>query len=710
MTAVSPGFEPRVRAVLTVGEKFSPAVCPWLRRLLVAMLAVAVAWTPWALVWGDELHRALDFDQSASEGQILGTTLGSDPARLAPFDHPKDFRNLFPGADQGAVTDWTALYGHPEALDAAGVKTQQERVATPFANASKTDQAYQTLLAPVDRQRPALTQDALWGLTDGVTSTLDAFTKTYADCTWDNEFLSRSRTVHVPEYEACLIPDKDQPKLTCGANRTLDASVHWDPVVIGTDPETGEPIVELVRRVEKRADVWIWSSPACLATLKARMMDGFCRSTTTCTSNPNANCVAVPGGELCDGELVSPPYLGETGHEPWERFSGIGAACMQVTVALDCTRFNEGRMECWRDPDGVEHCPDNPGDQDNCAVLEANPLCKVVSRQCAEAATGRSGVCYVDQLLYDCGTTEEIAGTQRVSTLNCGGAIRCLGDPCVTSSPEQSDDFDSAVAALQAAEIMALDGDCSSGTCEVFKGTATDCKRAVGGIVNCCERPDGINLGSYLQLMFSIAKLDSVTLSLVQAGASNPAFGAWETLRSPVVDTWAAVKDAFNSAVNNLTGNTTAATTAAAKQGVIAAFKQQLMHQTVQWTVSVFGPQAANALFVNAATGGAAVAADGTVATTVALNPAIMVVMYWVMWAYLIYTIVMILIRLIWTCTEDEFKLGVQRELKVCHRVGSYCKKTFFGACIESRDSFCCFNTPLSRILNEQIRGQTGPG
>ena len=80
------------------------------------------------------------------------------------------------------------------------------------------------------------------------------------------------------------------------------------------------------------------------------------------------------------------------------------------------------------------------------------------------------------------------------------------------------------------------------------------------------------------------------------------------------------------------------------------------------------------------------------------------------MWAYLVYSIVTILIQLIWECTEDEFTLGVQRELKACHRVGAYCQKNFFGACIESRDSFCCFNSPLSRILHEQIRGQTGTG
>lgn len=683
---------------------------PALRTTLVGILTLAISWTPWALVWGDDLHRALDFDQAAGDGQALGRALGTDPDRLAPFEQPDDYRVYFPGAETGTVTDWSALYGNPAALEATGLQTQQDLVDTPYADASPTGQAYQTLLEPLDRPRADLSADPLWDFTDATVGSLDDFTATYADCTWETTFLDRPRTVHVPDYEACLIPDTDQPRLRCTTTRTLEATVHWDPVTVGTDPETGEPIIDYVRRVEKRTDRWDWASSTCQETINARLMDGFCRSTTTCTSNPDAACVAVPGGELCGSELVAPPYHGETGNEPWEPFSGIGAACMQVSVALDCTSFNQGRMECWSDPDGVEHCPDNPGDLDNCAALEADPNCRRVSRQCAEAATGRSGVCYVDQLVYDCGATQEITGIERTDALDCGGEIRCLGEDCVAIEPESSDDFDQAVAALHAAELVALDADCTSEGCAVFKGEALECKRAVGGIVNCCERPDGVSLGLYLQLMFSVAKLDSVTMSLVKAGVSNPAFGAWETLRSPLVDTWSAVKDAFTSAVNNITGNTTAVTTEAAKQGLITRFKQALLQQTAQWTAQTFGPQAANALFIDAGGGGVAVAADGTVVANVALNPTITVVIQWVMWAYLIYSIVMILIRLIWECTEDEFTLGVQRALKACHRVGSYCRKSVFGACIESRDSYCCFNSPLSRILNEQLRGPAGLG
>ena len=78
------------------------------------------------------------------------------------------------------------------------------------------------------------------------------------------------------------------------------------------------------------------------------------------------------------------------------------------------------------------------------------------------------------------------------------------------------------------------------------------------------------------------------------------------------------------------------------------------------------------------------------------------------MWAYTIYQVVMILIKLIWTCEQDEFELGAKRELKACTRVGGYCRSDILGICIEKRDAYCCFNTPLARILNEQIRPQLG--
>jgi conjugal transfer mating pair stabilization protein TraN len=83
-------------------------------------------------------------------------------------------------------------------------------------------------------------------------------------------------------------------------------------------------------------------------------------------------------------------------------------------------------------------------------------------------------------------------------------------------------------------------------------------------------------------------------------------------------------------------------------------------------------------------------------------------VLGWIMIAYTVYQIVMILIQIIWACEKEEFELNAQKQLKNCHQVGSYCNSKVLGTCIEKRESYCCFNSPLSRIIQEQARPQLG--
>jgi hypothetical protein len=57
-----------------------------------------------------------------------------------------------------------------------------------------------------------------------------------------------------------------------------------------------------------------------------------------------------------------------------------------------------------------------------------------------------------------------------------------------------SDDFAAAVAP-EAAQLAASDMDCTGGTGVVFSGKAMECKKAVGGIINCCRRAESDALG-----------------------------------------------------------------------------------------------------------------------------------------------------------------------------------------------------------------------
>jgi conjugal transfer mating pair stabilization protein TraN len=253
--------------------------------------------------------------------------------------------------------------------------------------------------------------------------------------------------------------------------------------------------------------------------------------------------------------------------------------------------------------------------------------------------------------------------------------------------------------------MAASDMDCPSGSCVVFSGEAMECKKAVGGIVNCCTTPDGISLADYISLVFAVGKLDNALMGLDQ---SNALRGSWETLRQPVAFVWSEVTRSFTSAANNLMGKTAADATDATARLSLDAFKQAVMQETARWVTEIFGEAAANALFT--VNGGAAFVGGNLQAGTIPLGGLVGTALSWVMTANMIYTIAVILIQLIWTCEEEEFELGAKRELRACHDVRSYCKTKVLTACIERRSSYCCFNTPLPRILNVQIRPQLGRG
>ncbi|WP_419591742.1 conjugal transfer protein TraN, partial [Thiolapillus sp.] len=84
------------------------------------------------------------------------------------------------------------------------------------------------------------------------------------------------------------------------------------------------------------------------------------------------------------------------------------------------------------------------------------------------------------------------------------------------------------------------------------------------------------------------------------------------------------------------------------------------------------------------------------------LGPALQIIMY----VYLVYQILKILGHLIFKCEEDELKLGIERKVGNCHYVGSYCAKDTFLGCVQTNESYCCFSSPLARIIHEQARAQ----
>lgn len=60
----------------------------------------------------------------------------------------------------------------------------------------------------------------------------------------------------------------------------------------------------------------------------------------------------------------------------------------------------------------------------------------------------------------------------------------------------------------------------------------------------------------------------------------------------------------------------------------------------------------------------------------------------------------------LFACSQDEMKLDIKDRMGLCHNVGTYCSSSFLGICMTRRTTYCCFESKLSRILQEQGRVQ----
>ncbi|TXZ98626.1 conjugal transfer mating pair stabilization protein TraN [Vibrio cholerae] len=443
-----------------------------------------------------------------------------------------------------------------------------------------------------------------------------------------------------------------------------------------------------------------WTPKSCMDAAVG-VMDGFASGQYSCIEEPTdpdaSGCVVRNGFRICEEMLDESPL------------TGVPKLCTKVRVQADYD-FYKGPMECWTDPDGNEQCPTNEGGNLNsCQEFEDNPQCGFISSKCVDGAMGDSGLCYVQEDTFDCGVDVDVPTLEKQAEYSCGGPISCMGDECLDINKTQSSDFARASALLNAAQFMTQDMACTgtdgndnpTGTenviCKAFAGESGECKKAVGGAQNCCEKPSGISMADYLTLIMSVPKLDGAITALDNGSAIK---GAYQAIRDPVLTGWTELTKPFSSYIENISGavdNFTQPVTEFATE-VISGLKEKIAELTGQ-TLGNAASSSGGQVGVGAS--------EGMMEQIVGQQAAS--VLSGIMAAYTAYVVTMLVIQLVWECEEKEFQMNAKRALNSCHHVGTYCKnKTAFGICIEKREAYCCFNSPLSRIIQQQLRPQLG--
>jgi conjugal transfer mating pair stabilization protein TraN len=421
--------------------------------------------------------------------------------------------------------------------------------------------------------------------------------------------------------------------------------------------------------------------------------DGFCSNTSmVCTSMPekDANgCITENGVLLCPGNMPASPH------------PDIDPFCKRATVSAECS-FYKGQMACYTDAQGVERCPQNEGGNLNtCREYEQNSSCGFISQKCIEGAQGPSGQCYAFEEVWDCGYDVSVPTLVNTGVkYECPGPVSCMGGECFDTSNTKSTDFAYAVAMLQAAQFAEHDLECGgdgtdvseSNTCKVFKGEGMECKKALGGYVDCCEAPDGVSIFDYVNLTMSALKMASAVEALSNGRAITA--GYWEAAKDAITSgAETLIKREWGSVLDNASG---AYKSTLAGESTVGAIQGWLYEQTYNVMMEMGATQAASAVFQPATGGGMQLTSQAAAFVN------------FVGMVYTAYVVTDMMIKVIWECEKKEFVLGAKKETRQCSYVGSYCASKVLGTCVEKREAYCCFSSVVGRIIQEQGRPQLG--
>lgn len=437
-----------------------------------------------------------------------------------------------------------------------------------------------------------------------------------------------------------------------------------------------------------------WNPQSCVNDAIATLEEFCDGSYSVVEGGTEETCVNLSGFDVCPGD----PIYEQLREPPLPDVSRL-ATKVRVS-AIEC-RYNEGDMDCWEDPRGNLHCPRNEGGNENtCETYEKDPACGFVSQNCMDGASGSLGTCYVFNEIWDCGYTVDVPTVVNTGSLiECPGPISCMGSECFDTSNTQSGDFAYAVAMLQVAQFAEHDIDCGESglDCKVFPGEAMECKKALGGYVDCCEAPSGVNLFDYVNLTVNGLKMAS-SIEALQRTGSIFAPGYWQGAK-------AAAGSIGETVLSGNWGNMMDAASAAydkgfrgAAEGIISEFQTYLMEQAYDTMVEMGAESAANAVFQQGAGANGGIGLSSQAAAVVNV----------VGFIYTAYVITDLMINIIWECEEKEFELGAKKETRQCTYVGSYCASKTLGACVEKREAYCCYSSVVARIIQEQASSQLG--
>ena len=323
----------------------------------------------------------------------------------------------------------------------------------------------------------------------------------------------------------------------------------------------------------------------------------------------------------------------------------------EVCIEGPSTKVISGQpvhRECWR-YEARYNCMSAALNTSECDELRARG-CGQISSTCVEASV--SG-CSLFENKFRC----EVSPAQTQQVADCGTQTFCLGGNCFDAGHPNDADFARVAASMEAVREAGMYMD--EGSLTLFNGKAGTCTHKLGGLVNCCKTKSGG------------APTNSQSFRAVTQAAG---FG-YDYARSTYMYDALFRSDAPDWVLKGLFGG-------GAGQSLNPSF-------------SYYG---FTGTFNAASLSSSAIILENTGNFVVAFDPvsfAVGIAIQFVMSALL-------------SCDQDDQMVAMRKSNRLCVHVGSYCSTKVAGVCLAKKESYCCFNSRLARIINEQGRGQIG--
>lgn len=414
-------------------------------------------------------------------------------------------------------------------------------------------------------------------------------------------------------------------------------------------------------------------------------------------------CIKPNAVNYCQPFVDAQPACWQTSSQCSQWDSILNSVCMKYT-------------QTWRCNDPSKPTPTNTirlndtytlissnYDASPCSSLSGNPNCQIAESRCIQTApdsplppgidpaqvapdgcykkqetyacfTGRSYTSECDgyasnpnctlQSTSSCDPDDMINGTcaytertyrcmsqpPKTSTVtDCSGQFFCQDGKCFDKAYENDPDFARAMALMEAAREAGTYLD--PNTIQIFSGVKSSCKIKLFGLANCCQKSGGG------------AGMSNKNMALLAGGAEAARF-----FGSPYVYDALYASDVpwlVNRAIDAWSSNAWSSTTLTSFYGLQFSFSPAAGLEFVGFDPYSFALQVG-----------------------------------------------MMIVQEMLSCEQKEQILALRRGQNLCHEVGSYCSKKLpvVKTCIERTKSYCCFNSRLAKIINEQGRAQIGKG